>query len=218
MSQIGNLVNAGNVIFNLDHLPENILVGAPDTDNPCTQLTVQTAGNQLVLLTSASRIRAVSKFDQGGMLGADVKVPMYLRLGVGRINKNTTISMTNGGATTDAVYAASSGLSDIARECVETSINASANASYQGFEALFFLPANVLRATLEFEDGFSDDFTVPELAALFASRNITDADGYLDGHVVIKADMPDDNDIVKATIYNGNGGITTVVKTQFKQI
>lgn len=213
MATIGVLAASSNSTFNLDSLPQFILIGAPDTDIPVTNLSVVSAGQQIISLTSAANIIAFAKYQQGAMLGADVKVPMGITVADGMINKGTTINMLNGGVTTPAVYAVSNQKGSIARQAVETSINASANATYQGFEALFFNPTNVLRAQITFSSGFSDEFSVPELDAYFAKTNICDADGRLNGLTVISG-----MGVQRVTLFNGSGGATTVVISQFLQL
>jgi hypothetical protein len=217
MAQIGSLVASTSVIFNLDFLPERLLIAAPDTDIPLSQLSVVTSGTQVMSITAAARIRALAKFDQGATLGADIKVPMWLRLAFGRINKQTTINATNSGAGTEAVFAASTGLGDVARLAVEQSINPSANATFQGFEALFYDPTNVLRVQLIFANGFTDEYSVTEIDALFSAYNVADADGRLAGLSVI-AGMSGAGEIAQATIFNGAGGSTVVLRSSYAQL
>jgi len=217
MSQIGNLIASSSSVFNLDFLPERLLIGAVDTDVPLNQLSVVTSGVQLMSVTSASRIRALAKFDEGGMLGADVKVSMWLRLAVGRVQKQTTINITNSGAGTEAVQAASTGVGEIGRTAVEQTINASANGTFEGFEALIFDPTNVLRVQLLFANGFADEYTVQEIDALYAAYHVSDADGRIAGLSCIDSETMA-GEIVQATIYNGSGGATTVLRTGFQEL
>ena len=137
MALIGNLTASASSVFNLDFLPERILVGAPDLDIPLSQISIVTSGVQVMSITASARIRAMAKFDQGATLGADIKVPMWLRTAFGRINKQTTINLTNSGAGTEGVFASSTGLGNVARLAVEQSINPSANSTFQDFEAIF---------------------------------------------------------------------------------
>jgi hypothetical protein len=217
MAQIGNLVASTSVIFNLDFLPERLLVDATDTDIPLNQISVVTSGTQIVSITAAARIRAMAKFDQGASLGADIKVPMWLRLAFGRINKQTTINATNSGATTPGVFASSTGLGNVARQAVEQSINASANATFQNFEALFYDPTNVLRIQLIFANGFADEYSVTEIDALYAAYHVTDADGRLAGLSCIDANSAA-GEISQVTIFTGSGGSTVVLKTNYASI
>jgi hypothetical protein len=217
MAQIGNLVASSASVFNLDFLPERFLIGNTDTDQPLSQISVVTSGTQLFSITAAARIRAVAKFDQGATLGADVKVPMWLKLSTGRINKQTTINVTNSGAGTESVQAVSTNISGIARRAVEQSINASANATFDTFEALFYDPTNVLRVNIVFANGYVDEFTDKEINALYAAYHVADADGLLNGLSCIDSDSLG-GQISQVTIYNGSGGATVVLKTDYVQL
>jgi hypothetical protein len=217
MAQIGNLTASASSVFNLDFLPERLLVAGTDTDQPLSQISVVTSGTQLFSITSAARIRAVAKFDQGATLGADVKVPMWLKFGTGRVNKQTTINVTNSGAGTEAVQAVSTNIASIARRAVEQSINASANATFNNFEALFYDPTNVLRIQVIFDNGFSDEYTPNEIDALYAAYHVSDADGRLNGLSCIDS-ASGAGVIAQVTIYNGSGGATVVLKTDYVQL
>jgi hypothetical protein len=217
MAQIGNLTASASSVFNLDFLPERLLVAGTDTDQPLSQISVVTSGTQLFSITSAARIRAVAKFDQGATLGADVKVPMWLKFGTGRVNKQTTINVTNSGAGTEAVQAVSTNIASIARRAVEQSINASANATFNNFEALFYDPTNVLRIQVIFDNGFSDEYTPNEIDALYAGYHVSDADGRLNGLSCIDS-ASGAGVIAQVTIYNGSGGATVVLKTDYVQL
>lgn len=217
MAQIGNLTASASSVFNLDFLPERFLVANTDTDQPLSQISVVTSGTQLFSITSAARVRAVAKFDQGATLGADVKVPMWLKLSTGRINKQTTINVTNSGAGTEQVQAVSTNISAIARRAVEQSINASANATFDTFEALFYDPTNVLRVNITFSNGYVDEYTDKEIDALYAAYHVADADGRLNGLSCIDSDSLG-GQIAQVTIYNGSGGATVVLKTDYVQL
>jgi len=217
MAQIGNLTASASSVFNLDFLPERFLIASTDTDQPLSQISVVTSGTQLFSITSAARVRAVAKFDQGATLGADVKVPMWLKLSTGRVNKQTTINVTNSGAGTESVEAVSTNISGIARRAVEQSINASANATFDTFEALFYDPTNVLRIQVIFANGYSDEYTKNEIDALYAAYHVADADGRLNGLSCIDSDSLG-GQIAQVTIYNGSGGATVVLKTDYVQL
>ena len=217
MAQIGNLTASSSSVFNLDFLPERFLIGQTDTDQPLSQISVVTSGTQLFSITAAARIRAVAKFDQGATLGADVKVPMWLKLAVGRVNKQTTINVTNSGAGTESVQAVSTNMGSIGRRAVEQSINASANATFDNFEAIFYDPANVLRIQITYANGYTDEYTPQEVNALYAAYHVADADGLLNGLSCIDSDSGAGL-ISQVTIYNGSGGATVVLKTDYVQL
>ena len=217
MAQIGNLTASSASVFNLDFLPERFLIGQTDTDQPLSQISVVTSGTQLFSITAAARIRAVAKFDQGATLGADVKVPMWLKLAVGRVNKQTTINVTNSGAGTESVQAVSTNMGSIARRAVEQSINASANATFDNFEGIFYDPTHVLRVQITYANGYTDEYTPQEVNALYAAYHVADADGTLNALSCIDSDSGAGL-ISQVTIYNGSGGATVVLKTDYVQL
>jgi hypothetical protein len=219
MSQIGVLAASVATLFNLDYLPERLLIGDLNSKGVASNLSVVCSGQQLMSVTAAARITALAKYDQGAYFGsggsASNLTPNWIRLAATRVNKACTINVTNGGATTPAVYAASTARGNVARTAVEQTINASANQTFTQFEALFFVPTNVLRVNLTFADGFNDDYSPAEIDALFASENVTDENGRLDGLSAIKSDRVGNNDIVQAVIYTTSGGNVTVLKTAY---
>jgi len=221
MAFIGNFTASSTTVFNLDFLPEKFLVAA--TDLPTQQLSqfsVVVSGTQLMSITDVNRLTALAKFDSGAILTdepGNSMVASYLRLATGRINKATTITGTNATATTQGALAASTNISNIARRAVEQSINPSANATFDNFECLIFDTANVLRAQITFANGFSDEYSVPELRALYANYHMTDANGQLEGLTVIDADSGA-GQIAQVVIYNTSGGSTVVLKTDYVQL
>lgn len=216
MSQIGVLAASVATLFNLDYLPERILVGNIELEGTVSNLSVVCAGRQLMSVTNDARISALSKFDQGAsIISATALVPNWLRLAPTRVNKACTINLTNGTAEAQDVFASSTAKGNIARTAVEQTVNASANQTFTEFEGLFFDPTNVLRVNLTFEDGFNDDYSPAEVDALFASQNISDEDGRLAGLSCIKSSQQTGNDILQAVIYTTSGGNVTVLKSSF---
>jgi hypothetical protein len=221
MSRIGTIATGQTGIFNLDFLPQFILVGDVDQAVQTTNLSVVTGGVQLMSITDAVRIAAVSKFDSGALLqvistGVD-RVAPYINLSTGRVNKQTTLTV--GVAATGArdVFAASNSLSTVGRRATEQSLNPSANATFENFEALFFLPTSVLRAQITFDNGFSDEFTVQELGAMYAKYHVAETGGLLSGMVCIDSESGAGN-IVSVSIFNGPLAAVTIVKTDFVQL
>jgi hypothetical protein len=175
-------------------------------------------------ITSVQRLTALSKFDSGAILDFDFtpgaaqsRTASYLKLATGRINKATTITGTNGTGTIQPAFAVSTNISNVARRAVEQSINPSANATFDNFEALFFASANVLRAQITFANGFSDEFSVDELRAIYAKYHIADKFGDLDDLVCIDADSGAGL-ISQVVLYNGTGGSTVVLKSDYVQL
>jgi len=144
MALIGQFPASASAVFNLDFLPEKFLVGnLTNANQHLTSFSVVTSGTQLMSITSVARLTALAKFDSGAILQdpsvANIsQVAPYLRLATGRINKATTLTGTNGSASIENVFAASTNISNVARRAVEQSINPSANATFDNFEALIF--------------------------------------------------------------------------------
>ncbi len=223
MALIGSFPASSSAVFNLDFLPEKFLVGgAADSSQYLSNFSVVTSGVQLMSITSVDRLTALSRFDSGAILSEPSalnisRVASYLRLATGRINKATTITGTNSLAIVGDAYAASTNISNVARRAVEQSINASANATFDNFEALIFSPTNILRAQITFANGFSDEFSVPEIKALYSNYHVTDNDSMLEGLLVIDADSGAGL-ISQVVLFNGSGGSTVVLKSDYVQL
>jgi hypothetical protein len=224
MALIGTFpAGPASAVFNLDFLPEKFLVDAADAGTQrLSSLSVVTSGVQLMSITDVARLTALAKFDSGAILQdplvANLSVTAsYLRLATGRINKATTINGFNAFAGAVNAYAASTNMSNIARRAVEQSINPSANATFNDFEAIFFLPANILRAQITFANGFTDEYSVPELVALYSNYHISDTGGLLEGLVCIDSDSGA-GQISQVVLFNGAGGTTVVLKSDYVQL
>lgn len=223
MALIGQFPASSSAVFNLDFLPERILIGATNEDNQAlSNFSVVASGTQLMSITSVLRLTALAKFDSGAILqdpnGATVSTTAsYIKLSTGRINKATTITGTNSVAEVKNVFAASTNISNVARRAVEQSINPSANATFDNFEGLFFDSTNVLRAQITFANGYTDEYTVPELNALYAANHIADSAGRLETLTCIDADSGAGL-ISQVVLFNGSGGTTVVLKTDYVQL
>jgi hypothetical protein len=221
MALIGSFAASSSGVFNLDFLPENILINGTDGSNQSlSNLSVVTSGVQLMSITAIARVNALAKFDSGACLDFPAastepsRVASYIRLATGRINKATTITGTNSIADVRPLYAASTNISNVARRAVEQSINPSANATFDNFEALFFDSTNVLRAQITFDNGFTDEYAVQELQALYAKYHISEVNGNIGGLQCIDSDSGAGK-IVQVVLYNGSGGSTVVLKTDY---
>jgi hypothetical protein len=221
MALIGSFPASASAVFNLDFLPEYFLVGSPSENTQhLSSFSVVTSGIQLMSITNAVRLTALAKFDSGAILADEPNNSMtssYLRLATGRINKASTITGTNGTATAQNVFAASSNISNVARRAVEQSINPSANATFDNFEALIFDGTQVLRTQVTFDNGFSDEYTTTELVALYSKYHVSDVAGTLEGLICIDADSGAGR-ISQVVIFNGSGGSTTVLKSDYVQL
>jgi len=226
MALIGQFPASGSAVFNLDFLPEKVLVFATNAESQSlSNFSVVCSGTQLMSITNVDRLTALAKFDSGAILLDPQTVPtafttmtaQYLRLATGRINKATTITGTNGTVTAKNFFAASTNISNVARRAVEQSINPSANATFDNFECLIFNSTNILRAQITFANGFTDEYTPSELYALYANYHVSDADGALEGQCVIDADSGAGL-ISQVVLFNGSGGSTVVLKSDYVQL
>lgn len=225
MALIGTIAASSTGVFNLDFLPEYFLIqDAGSATQSLTQLSVVTSGVQLFSITDVDRLTALAKFDSGAILDfpatagtVQSRTASWLRLATGRINKATTITGTNGVASARNVSASSTNIGNIARRAVEQSINASANATFNNFECLIFSTANTLRCQITFDNGYSDEFTNDELRALYAKFHVSDQSGNLSGLVCIDSDSGAGR-IAQVVIYNGSGGSTVVLKSDYVAI
>jgi hypothetical protein len=223
MALIGTVPASGSQIFNLDFLPEKFLIdGTGEATQSLSNFSVVTSGIQLMSITDVSRLTALAKFDSGALLsdpssGNISTTASYLRLATGRINKATTISTTNGTANVLNAFAASTNISNVARRAVEQSINPSANATFDNFEALIFSGANVLRAQITFSNGFTDEYTPNELRALYGNYHVADLNGNLEGLVTIDADSGAGL-ISQVVLFAGSGAAVVVLKSDYVQL
>ena len=225
MGFIGTFPASSSAVFNLDFLPEYLLIGTASAANQAlSNLSVVTSGIQLMSITSVDRITALAKFDSGAILDdpsapgtANSMTASYLKVATGRINKATTITGTNGLASVQNVFAASTNISNIARRAVEQSINPSANATFNDFEALIFDATNVLRAQITFDNGFTDEYTVAEIRALYSRYHVSDTAGTLELQTVIDADSGAGR-ISQVVLFAGGGPQVVVLKTDYVQL
>jgi hypothetical protein len=224
MALIGSFAASSSAVFNLDFLPEYCLVGSTgQTNQSLSNFSVVCSGNQLMSITDVDRLTALSKYDSGaildaaGVAGVNDKAAAYIKISTGRVNKATTITGTNGVASARNFYAASTNISNVARRAVEQSINPSANATFNNFEALFFLGTNVLRAQVTYDNGYTDEFTVDELNAMYAKYHVAETDGQLQGLVCIDADSGAGL-ISQVVLFAGSGAAVVVLKTDYVQL
>jgi hypothetical protein len=221
MALIGTFPGSASAVFNLDFLPELVVCGDPSSNTQnLSNFSVVCSGMQLMSVTDVDRLTALSKFDSGAILSdepGNSVTASYIKLATGRINKATTITGTNSQVSTRDLFAASTNISNVARRAVEQSINPSANATFDNFEALFFLPANILRAQITFANGFSDEYTPTELRALYSKYHVSDSGGNLEGLTCIDADSGAGL-ISQVVLFNSSGGSTVVLKTDYVQL
>jgi len=225
MSLIGTFPASASAVFNLDFLPEKVLVADPGAPNQSlSNFSVVCSGVQLFSITDVARLTALAKFDSGAILD-DPNAPgtvnsttaSYLRLATGRINKATTITGTNADPAVRNFFAASTNICNTARRAVEQSINQSANATFDNFECLIFAPSNILRAQITFANNYTDEYSTTELRALYSNYHIADASGNLEGLICIDADSGAGL-ISQVVLFNGSVAPTVVLKTDYVQL
>lgn len=225
MALIGSFPASASAVFNLDFLPENFLVGSAGAGSQSlSNFSVVTSGVQLFSITNVDRLTALAKYDSGAQLDSPAApgtlnsaAAQYLKLATGRINKATTITGTNGVAAVRNAFAASTNISNVARRAVEQSINPSANATFDNFECLIFDPTNILRAQITFANGFTDEYTPDEMAVLYSKYHVAERSGLVNNLLIIDADSGAGL-ISQVTLFNGAGGTTVVLKTDYVEL
>ena len=216
MALLGQIPAASTGVINLDFVPEKLLVvdsvtGVQAFGN-VTALSIVNSGRQIATITGAraAGFARVGKF----IAGAAQILAESLQLGAGRVSGSTTITITSNAANPLNVFGVSAAFSNLIANYVETSINANANQSFQGFSALLLsTPANVERVNLTFANGFNDDFSVSELRALIGEFQNSDASGQLNGALMVPNFVFGDNPIQTAIVFvNGSGSCVVGVQ------
>jgi len=208
--EIGTLAASAVTTINRETTPSLVLIGAIDENVVLDGLVVTIGGEVTISIQGQTHIQAFAKYMTEGLLGADVKVGMILKLASGELpNERVQLRMSNAGATTPTVYGYSiSGRNAQAYRVAQQTIQAIDSVRYgAGFQALIIEQTNLDYAQMEFIDGHTDKFSVVELASLFALDNQCDADGLLAGRLMI------DNQrklIKSVTLYTTSGGTMTV--------
>lgn len=236
MAQIGTLTTGATVqtIFNLDDVPEYVLVGDTVTDLPLTGFAVSIKGNQTMNIIGQPILQAYSKWKMEGALGASVKVAQLLRVTDGGTKAKCQLVLTNAGATTPGVFAFSkreaSGVSmgmnftGLAIKAGMQGLNATSQMTFNNFLALFFVSTNLDSAQIQWYNRankryWMNKLTAVELAAMFAIDNEADASGLLAAQICIDnsrillsdQNIDDPNVISELTLYTTAGGTMSVL-------
>lgn len=214
---LGPLVTGAGVVtpFVRNYLHKFLVIDPIDTDLPIQGITVTIGGRVRIALSNQAQIQAFSKIVMQGLLGADVKVGMVIPLSNGFVaNETVNIRLENAGATTPNCYFFSDSKgANIPIEASEFEMQASSSQGYDDFDALIFPEANFDRVDIQFADGFQDTWQAPELQAYLAKNMTTDANGELQGLLVLPNVK---RSIRRAKVYGTNGGATLI--TQVNQI
>jgi len=223
MSQIGIITTGAGVVTTItqNFVPQFMLVGAIDINNPLRNITVTVGGKVVQQVAGVAVIGAIMKYMMESLLGVDVKVGLLWKLANSFIgNQTLQLQLTNDGATTPIVYGFSAGKSlPVPVQAGQETIQASTKIEFdntipdRAFTALFFEATNFAYAQVEYTDGHDEQLLIGELDALFATENQCDADGKLNAVTVIDNRF---GNFKKVTLYSTSGGAFTV--TKLKQI
>jgi hypothetical protein len=223
MPQIGTLVATGTATLNPSYLPQFLQIGPVDETADIEGLTITARGKTLVQLNDGAQIDLVQKLESMGLLdGGNTTKGKHILLATGRIEGQSTITIaqpTTG--ETSAIYEHSLGKSsdNLAREIAVSPVTASGNLRFVDQDYIAFLPANVARVQVTYQNGYREDLETEECAALFQMQFPAEADGLVEGFVVIPFLRGDSGMKVKeATIYATSGGNVDVIVSGWTQI
>jgi hypothetical protein len=213
MSKLGTLVTGVDVVTTIiqSFVPQFVLIGTVDLANVIKNITISIGGSVTQQIAGQVVIGAMMKYLMESLLGADVKIGLLWKVANSFMPKQTfQMQLTNSGASVPDIYGFSASNTDqvpvyAGQETVLTSSYLVFNGD--DFDALFFESTNFNYAILTFEDGHSEQYTAVELAALFALENQCDADGKLNGAVVIDNKL---DNIDSVTVYATAGGTCPV--------
>lgn len=188
MGQIGTMITGAGVVTPLvgqASCPEVIYLGDIDTSNALQGLQVEVDGIPFFnVVNNAALMNAYAKW-LNETAGAGV-VGLGVRVATGKIEKNTTIRLTNNGVTTPAIRAYSSGKDGVPMLVATKGVNALSGEDFSKFSALIIdVPANVNNIEVYFKDGHRETWTVQDADAYFNQFNQSETDGRLGGCTVI---------------------------------
>lgn len=186
MSQIATLVTGAGVnttVSGQSQLENNMVIGDIDTAMPLTGLKVVLGGRTTIDIQGSTPL--VSFFAKFMQRISGTVVGLILKIGSGRlIKEGSSVIFTNGGATTPAIFSYSDKGNGIPINAVTQGINALSNQTFSNFAGLGITPsANVGSFDVLFTDGTSQNMSVIEADAYFASKNDTEANGRFDAVV-----------------------------------
>jgi len=187
MSQIGTMLTGAavvTVIADQSQCEEYLTIGAVDTANILQGLTVEVDGVPFYNISNSLPIMgAIAKFLQN-TVGSTIG--LAFRVATGRISRNTTYRLTNSGATTPAIFATSTNQTGIPLIAALKTVLQTSFDDFEKFSALFLsVPANIASLEFSFTNGTKSTMSIQEAAALFNSKNPTEASGFLNAVLVI---------------------------------
>lgn len=169
MSQIGTLTANATTTFNLQFVPEFLVIGDVSGINIALETVIK--GKTRIIAPNPTLFRGLSQVGMAGLLSIQEVSKVYQISNGGKGNETCQIKITNATATTPDVYAVSTGPNDGTVIAVSTSqVDANSNQEYKVFDKLAVDITNPLRnIQIKFANGWEDSFTVEEVNALLAT-------------------------------------------------
>jgi len=189
MPQIGTLTTGAGVetvLAGQASCPATIVLGDVDTANALSGIQIEVDGVPFVNIKgNATLCNAFAKWGNQSINGTGV-VGIAYHVATGKINRNSTIRLTNAGATTPAIRVFSDNQNGVPFIAAQKGINATSFEDFSKFSALIIdVPANVNNIEVNFNDGHRETWTVQDADAYFNISNQAEADGRLGGCTVI---------------------------------
>jgi hypothetical protein len=211
MPQIGTLVTGAGVettFAGQASCPATIVIGDVDTANALSGIQIEVDGVPFVNIKgSAALCNAFAKWGNETISGTGV-VGLAYHVATGKINRNTTIRLTNAAATTPAVRVFSDNQNGVPFIAAQKGINALSFEDFSKFSALIIdVPANVNNIEVNFRDGHRETWTVQDADAYFSISNQAEADGRLGGCTVID----NTNQVISSVRVNATTAISVLV-------
>ena len=216
MSQIGVTAAGAASTFDLSYLPQFLQIGTVQNASTFSQFTVIARGQTLIQLSSVGDFQTLLLLEGVGLFDpANPSLPQQLLLASGRIEGQSTITLNQVSLNADNVYQHSTGLStdSLARRVAVTPVISSGNNTFTDFDVIYFLPTNVDRVQVTYDNGFTEDLAVDEVNAYYAANNPANALGQVNGYCVIDGYRAQEGFRVnQATIFaNGGGNVNVIV-------
>jgi len=213
--EIGTLITGAGVVTTISkpYTPAYILIGAVDDAMALRAISVTIGGTVTIKINTLANISAFAQFLMQGLLGADIKVGLLIKIADDFISdQNLELSLTNDGVTTPTIFGFSRGKTnmEVVRVGQET-IQATSSLEYNGnfFSGLLIPDTNLDYVQITFSDGHSEKMSGVELDALFALENIADANGQLTAVHVIDNSL---GDVASVIVFSDAGGDLTITQ------
>jgi hypothetical protein len=189
MPQIGTLTTGAGVetVFaGQASCPASIVIGDIGTANALSGIQIEVDGVPFVNIKgNATLANAFAKWGNSTINGTGV-IGLAYHVATGKINRNTTIRLTNSGVTTPAVRVFSDNQNGVPFIAAQKGINPNSFEDFSKFSALIIdVPANINNIEVNFLDGHRETWTVQDADSYFAITNQAEANGRLGGCTVI---------------------------------